>query len=221
MSIDVMGEPDESPTKTIYLVRHGETAMNARKVMRGWDDPKLNEEGRMDAQQVAKALKGVRLDSAFSSDLRRATETMQTIEKAQEKKPRTVVTELLRTIDVGTWTGKPLDEMEPKLLKLQDRWRTDPSAAAPGGESWAVFQGRQIKAWKQILAADGDNILVVAHLRCTVWALGYALVGQKPLAGDDLLLLGRITQSPGKFSIFSHSAREGLKILRVNAMTIE
>ena len=220
MSIDVMGEPDEEPTKTIYLVRHGETAMNSQHLMRGWDDPKLNAEGRQDAQEAAESIKGIHLDVAYCSDLRRATETMQTIEKAQEKKPRTVVTELLRTIDVGSWTGKHLADIEPRLAKLQDCWRTDPGAAAPGGESWSEFQGRQIKAWKMILASAESEILVVSHLRCSVWALGYALVGQKPLTGDDLLLLGRITQAPGKVSIFSYSKNEGLKIIRVNVKSI-
>ncbi len=220
MPLDVMGEPDEDPTKRIYLVRHGETAMNAQRLMRGWDDPALNAEGVQDAQAVAKALEGVHLGIVYSSDLRRAVATMQAIESKQDRKPRTVVTDLLRTIDVGRWTGKPVDEVEPKLAALQRRWETDPDAEAPGGESWAEFQGRQGKVWRAILADPAPNICVVSHLRNSVWALGYALVG-RPLAGADLALLGHVTQQSGKISVLTYSKKDGLKIEMVNATRVD
>lgn len=218
---DIMGEPDEDPTKTVYLVRHGETALNAQHLMRGWDDPVLNEAGRQDAQDAAKALKTVQIDDVFCSDLRRAQETMQTIVKAQQKPPRVEVTELLRTVDVGAWTGKPVDEVEPKLAVLQKRWQTDPSAPAPAGESWSEFQGRQLRAWKLILAAKGARIMVVSHLRCSVWALGFALVGGVALKGEDLLLLDRVTQATARISTLTYSKKDGLKILGVNAQQPE
>ncbi|MGH7441928.1 MAG: histidine phosphatase family protein [bacterium] len=218
---DIMGEPDEDPSKTVYLVRHGATALNADHRMRGWDDVALNAEGRQDAETLAQAMKDVPLDRVFSSDLKRAVDTMQTIVKANVGKPAIRLMDDLRTIDVGAWTGQKLSAVESHLAKLQDQWEKDPDARAPHGESWTEFQGRQLQAWKTILAAPGTHILVVAHLRCSVWALGYALVGMKLLAGDDLRLLGRVTQSTARVSTLSYSKREGLKILGVNAQEPE
>ena len=62
---EIMGEPDEDPTKRIYLCRHGETSLNAQHLMRGWDDPDLNAAGRKDASDLAKALASVDLDAVF------------------------------------------------------------------------------------------------------------------------------------------------------------
>ena len=215
---EIMGETDENATKTIYLVRHGETAMNAQHLMRGWDDPDLNDEGRKDAEEVAQALKDSQIDSVFCSTLKRAVSTMQMIVKGHH--PTINLTENLKTIDVGAWTGKPLTQVEPMLAKLQVKWRTDPDATCPHGESWTEFQGRQLRAWKAIVAAKGD-VLVVSHLRCSVWAMGYALVGMKPLAGEWMGLLDRITQTPARITTFSYSKAEGLKILSVNAQSVE
>lgn len=217
----VMGEPDENPTKLIFQVRHGETALNAKHLMRGWDDPDLNEAGRQDAQAVAKALKDIPLDAVFCSDLKRAVSTMQAIEKDNVGKPAVTVTPLLRTIDVGAWTGRPVESVEPHLAKLQKQWETDPSIHAPHGESWDEFQGRQLKAWAKILAARGKNILVVSHLRCSVWSAGYCLEDQIPLAGERLRLLGRLTQAPARITTFSYSKAEGMKLLGLNAQEPE
>ena len=216
---EIMGEPDEDATKLIYLVRHGETNLNAQNKMRGWDDPDLNDEGRKDASDLAKALASVDLDAVFCSTLKRAVTTMQTIVEGHAVTP--TITPNLRTIDVGAWTGQPVVRVEPMLARLQVKWRENPDLHCPHGESWTEFQGRQLKAWRQILASKGSNILVVSHLRCSVWAMGYCLVGGIPLTGDYLAVLDRITQSPARVTTMTYSKAEGLKILGVNAQEPE
>ena len=44
----------------IYIIRHGETALNVRRVKQGWLDEPLNESGRHLAVLTGQALKGVR-----------------------------------------------------------------------------------------------------------------------------------------------------------------
>jgi probable phosphoglycerate mutase len=213
---DIMGEPDDSPSTYIYLCRHGETALNAEHKMRGWDDPDINGAGRKDAEEIAKAMKDVPLDSVFCSDLWRAVTTAEIITKLPPKKMQ-----LLRTIDVGAWTGQSLKSVEPALGRLETEWETKPDTPAPHGESWNDFQGRQIAAWRKIIGSPGKHILVVAHLRCSVWALCYALLDMKPIQGADLRMLDRITQSTGRISTFSYSRKDGLGILAVNAQEPE
>ena len=215
---EVMGEGDEEPTKYIYLIRHGETSYNAQGIMRGWDDPGLNEAGRADALAAGKALDGVKLDALYVSDLKRATQTAAVITKGQQGLPRMIETDLLRTMDAGTWTGRPLTEIDPKMAALQEKWRTKPDTEAPGGESWTQFQKRQIKVWAAILTDKAQHVAVVAHLRNSVWALGYALMDGNPLSGDNLLLLNRITQKPARLSMLTYSKRDGLKIEDVNTL---
>lgn len=60
----------------VYLIRHGRTHWNQQgKIQGGGYDVPLNAEGRVQAKQVANALKGIPLDALASSSLARANET--------------------------------------------------------------------------------------------------------------------------------------------------
>jgi broad specificity phosphatase PhoE len=63
----------------IYIVRHGETEENKQKIIQGHLDTNLNSEGERQADQVAKALKDIPFDVAYSSNLKRATDTAKRI----------------------------------------------------------------------------------------------------------------------------------------------
>ena len=62
---------------TIYVLRHGETALNAKGVMQGWLNEPLNENGRALAALTGRAMaaRGIRFDFCVSSPLARAKET--------------------------------------------------------------------------------------------------------------------------------------------------
>jgi len=65
----------------LYLVRHGESEANAKRVVQGQLDTPLTENGRWQAQRVGMALSHVKADVILSSDLVRAFETAQIIQK--------------------------------------------------------------------------------------------------------------------------------------------
>ena len=50
----------------IYVIRHGETAMNLESRLQGWLDEPLNENGILVAQLTGKALRDVRFDRVIS-----------------------------------------------------------------------------------------------------------------------------------------------------------
>ena len=64
---------------TVYLVRHGQTAWNREEIFRGRADIPLNETGRKEALLTGQYLRGVKVDSIYSSPLSRALETAETI----------------------------------------------------------------------------------------------------------------------------------------------
>ncbi|CAM0950335.1 unnamed protein product [Alopecurus aequalis] len=67
----------------VVVVRHGETSWNASRIVQGHMDPELNEIGRQQAVVVARCLSTETKPAAvYSSDLKRAAETAQTIAKA-------------------------------------------------------------------------------------------------------------------------------------------
>jgi len=64
----------------VYLVRHGETEGNRKKIIQGQLDIPLNQTGSDQAARVAEVLRTIKFDVALSSDLSRATEVSTTNE---------------------------------------------------------------------------------------------------------------------------------------------
>jgi len=63
----------------VYIVRHAETEENKQKIIQGHLDTILNSEGERQADLVAKALRDIPFDVAYSSNLKRATDTAKRI----------------------------------------------------------------------------------------------------------------------------------------------
>jgi broad specificity phosphatase PhoE len=111
----VMGDSDGKKPLLIYLVRHGETALNAENRLRGWTNPPLNQQGRKEARDVGEHLAATPLKKLYVSDLIRAIQTSNAIEADQAEEPRVIVTDRLRPINFGDWNGELLSEVEPKM----------------------------------------------------------------------------------------------------------
>ena len=69
--------------KIIILVRHGESEANAKGESQGnqnkWSDTNLTKKGQIQAIKVSERLKKEKIDLIYSSDLRRAKQTAETI----------------------------------------------------------------------------------------------------------------------------------------------
>lgn len=67
--------------RTLYLVRHGETMFNVRRIMQGWTDSPLTELGVEQAERVGRYFKheGLTFDHAYASTLARTHQTIEAI----------------------------------------------------------------------------------------------------------------------------------------------
>jgi broad specificity phosphatase PhoE len=90
---------------TIYLIRHGETDWNTKKLIQGQTDTDLTELGVTQAQNVAKELKGRVFDAIYASDLTRTVKTANII--ASEHNLAVKKTHLLRERSMGIYEGLP------------------------------------------------------------------------------------------------------------------
>lgn len=154
-----------TPT-TFVLLRHGESAHTREKRFsgRGGDDPALTSEGRAQAEAAAKALAGWRgIDAVVSSPLRRAAETARI---AAETLGLAVETdEDLAECAFGDWDGLTFAEVRDRWPEESRSWLGSPAVAPPGGESFEEVSARVRRARDRILAARGEQrILVVAHV---------------------------------------------------------
>lgn len=66
----------------VYLVRHGETMFNQLNKVQGWCDSPLTVKGINDLKVTANALSQVHFDNMYSSDLKRAIDTVHLMKDA-------------------------------------------------------------------------------------------------------------------------------------------
>lgn len=147
---------EQSIDMTLLFIRHGETALNAARVLQPAATP-LSARGLAQAQAVAERLATQRLAGVLSSDLPRALQTAQAIAAAQGGLP-VQTTPLLQERNFGDLRGTPYDSL-PWDPIADDR-------APPGGESMADFLVRVQQAFEQALAlqqALGGVLAVVSH----------------------------------------------------------
>jgi broad specificity phosphatase PhoE len=148
---------------TLYLVRHGETAWNRRGLYQGTTDVPLSAEGRTQAETLAAALREVDFDAAYTSPLRRARETAETVLRGRGV-PLVEVPEL-RELSYGLWQGRGMEPAGRCSPGLEWRWREDPwSVRFPGGETLEEVCARAAAALERMRAAHpGGTVLVSGH----------------------------------------------------------
>lgn len=88
----------------IYIVRHGETIWNEKKLLQGRTDIELNERGRELARITGEALRDVHFDRIFSSPLVRAYETAELI--AGSRDITVEKCDLIKEMCFGSWEGQ-------------------------------------------------------------------------------------------------------------------
>ena len=69
----------------LYIIRHGETKLNALGRLQGWTDEPLNQNGKDLAIITGEALKEIPFDLVITSPLKRARETGELTVAASEK----------------------------------------------------------------------------------------------------------------------------------------
>ena len=177
----------------VHLLRHGEVADLARRVVRGQIDVELSPRGR--AQHAALvawfARHEPRPDVVIASDLARCRELAQALGAAVERTP--AIDPRLREQSMGSWEGRTWGEItaaEPDLVRAywDDYFRARPS----GGESLADLDRRIAGWWSATLAAHaGGRIVVVTHIG-VIRVLLCRLLG---IEGDQALRFAPATAS--------------------------
>lgn len=148
----------------IYIVRHGETMWNSKKIVQGQKDSPLTQNGIIQAKELAKELKKINFDLIFSSDLLRAKQTADII--AAEHKLAVETTKLLRERNFGEFEGKPLEALlsfDKLFNKLKDEEKYT-YKSSPKVESDEEIVTRIITFLREAaITHAGKRILVVSH----------------------------------------------------------
>ena len=142
-------------TMSLFLIRHGETALNAARVMQPADTP-LSARGLLQADAVAARVAQLGVAAIVASPLARAWTTAETIGAATALPVARLA--LLEERNFGDWCGLPYDALGSDVIGASD--------APPGGEAMATFEARVAQAFAAIVALratlDGP-LAVVTH----------------------------------------------------------
>jgi broad specificity phosphatase PhoE len=156
------------------LVRHGETAFNAARIVQPADTP-LSERGVRQAERVAERIAQLGAALVLSSDLPRAQRTAEVI--ASRIAAPIELTPLLQERNFGDLRGTPYAELETDIFA--------PDFVPPGGESHAQLMARTAEAFALVLRrieAHSGNLVVVTHgLVCAALVRGHAQLGEQTL----------------------------------------
>ena len=164
------GNGSPSGDSILVLVRHGQSEWNRANRFTGWKDVGLTEEGMIEAHRAGAILKetGQRFDSAFTSTLKRAHNTLDIIldELGQGKLP-TVKAAALNERDYGELVGINKDEARKRWGAEQVHlWQRSYDIAPPGGESLKDTAARVVPFFEKWIVPElqkGKSVILVAH----------------------------------------------------------
>ena len=139
--------------KTLYLMRHGQTAFNQRKLIQGWCDSPLTALGIQQAMAAKTYFseQGIQFDAAFSSTSERASDTLEIITSQAYQRVKA-----LKEWYFGKYEGAS-EELNPPL-PYGDFF------VFSGGEGEQEFRERINNGISQLMAAvAGSTVLMVSH----------------------------------------------------------
>jgi 2,3-bisphosphoglycerate-dependent phosphoglycerate mutase len=201
---------------TLVLVRHGQSDWNLKNLFTGWKNPDLTELGIQEANTGGKALAdyGIKFDVAFTSDLKRAQDTLKIIlDNVGQPDLKTFKDQALNERDYGDLSGLNKDDARAKWGEEQVHiWRRSYDVPPPGGES---LRDTGARVWPYYLTEilprvlRGEKVLVAAHgnsLRSLVMVLDR-------LTKEQILALNLATGVPMVYKLHADSTVASKEVL--------
>jgi probable phosphoglycerate mutase len=145
----------------VLLVRHATHDLLGR-VLAGWKPGvHLNDEGRAQAERLARRLERAPIAAVYTSPLERARETAEPLAAALGLEAS--VADALGEVRLGQWTGRAFDELRP-----DERWRRfnafRAGTRAPDGEHMLEVQQRVVLWLEQMRERHpGVQVAAVSH----------------------------------------------------------
>ena len=175
-----------SKMNNLILVRHGQSLWNHERRFTGWADISLTEKGKSEAKYAGELIKklNIKFDSFFTSNLKRATNSMDIILKIiNEHNAKVTKTSMLNERHYGGLTSLNKDETIKKYGDKQVQiWRRSYEIAPPpmekthpyinkintsiSSESLKNTFERVVPYYKKTiepLIKSGKNVLIVFH----------------------------------------------------------
>ena len=152
----------------LVIVRHGQSQWNLENRFTGWIDIDLSPAGEEEALKAGNKLKDYKFDEAFTSDLKRASRTLDIILKEIGQTEIPVQHDkALNERMYGDLQGLNKDECRNKFGEEQVKiWRRSYDTPPPNGESLKDTAARVLPYYESEIEPElkkGKDILISAH----------------------------------------------------------
>ncbi len=151
----------------LILIRHGQSIWNLQNRFTGWVDVPLSAQGEQEASDAGAKIKGMHIDVAYTSALRRAQATLAIAMVTAGLDVPVIRDKALNERDYGDLSGLNKAETAAKYGADQVHiWRRSYDVAPPGGESLKDTRARSVPFFERCIMGDirqGKSVLVVAH----------------------------------------------------------
>ena len=152
----------------LVILRHGQSVWNLENKFTGWIDVALSEKGIEEAKAAGEKLKGIKFDEGYSSDLKRAQDTLTiALQVCGQSNIPITYNKALNERMYGDLQGLDKAETAAKFGEAQVKiWRRSYDIAPPNGESLKDTAARVIPYFDKEIApklAAGKNIVIAAH----------------------------------------------------------
>jgi broad specificity phosphatase PhoE len=178
----------------IYLVRHGQTTLNAEGRFRGRRDVPLDDRGFVQAADASHRLAGTGVTVVYTSPLLRTVQTAQFIARACGV--RIAEADGLIDLDHGRWEGLTPEEAAERDPEAFDGFRRDPrTATAPDGERLADVEARVLAELGSLAARHTDESVAEVSHEIPIRLVISALAGiEGPAFWDVRVPTGSVTR---------------------------
>lgn len=144
----------------LYIMRHGETDDNTRRVLQGQKDNPLNENGIRQAREAGEELRGISFDRIYVSPLIRAIRTAELA--TGRTREEFLIEDRITEISFGVLEGTVSDALKPPYSNFF--LKPEEYEAPEGGESFEELLGRVQDFLDEIKGTmPGQNVLLVSH----------------------------------------------------------
>ena len=152
----------------LVIFRHGQSVWNLENKFTGWVDVALSEKGIEEAKAAGEKLKGITFNEGYSSDLKRAQDTLTlALQVCHQSNISVTYTKALNERMYGDLQGLDKAETAAKFGEAQVKiWRRSYDIAPPNGESLKDTAERVIPYFEKEIAPKltaGKNIVLAAH----------------------------------------------------------
>ena len=151
----------------LFLIRHGQSIYNLENRFTGWKDVELTDLGIAQATEAGEILSKITFDLCFTSNLKRAQNTLNLILEKMNQNIKIIKDEALNERDYGNLIGQNKLEAAERFGSEQVQiWRRSFDVPPPGGESLKMTAERTLPYYNDVIKPQinsGKNIIISAH----------------------------------------------------------